>query len=171
MQHSSEPVIVRRLGPADLDAMRRLNLLFHAAFDHAADYVAAPPDDRYLAAQLARPHVFALVAEQGAMIVGGLVAYLLDKLERARAEAYIYDLAVAESHRRRGVATALIDALRPLVRDAGGYVIFVQADYGDDPAVALYTKLGTREDVMHFDIAVEDETRTTPGVATGSGRD
>lgn len=29
----------------------------------------------------------------------------------------------------------------------------VQADHGDDPAVALYTKLGAREDVMHFDIA------------------
>jgi aminoglycoside 3-N-acetyltransferase I len=28
----------------------------------------------------------------------------------------------------------------------------VQADYGDDPAVALYTKLGVREDVMHFDL-------------------
>lgn len=162
-------MIVRRLGPADLDAMRRLNVLFHAAFEQAADYVAAPPDDHYLAAQLARPHVFALVAEQGGMIVGGLVAYLLDKLEQARAEAYIYDLAVAESHRRRGVATALIDALRPMVRDAGGYVIFVQADYGDDPAVALYTKLGTREDVMHFDIAVENEPRVAQGVATGSG--
>jgi hypothetical protein len=31
----------------------------------------------------------------------------------------------------------------------------VQADYGDDPAIALYTKLGEREDVMHFDIKVE----------------
>ena len=37
----------------------------------------------------------------------------------------------------------------------GAWVVFVQADYGDDPAVALYTRLGTREDVMHFDIAVE----------------
>jgi aminoglycoside 3-N-acetyltransferase I len=35
----------------------------------------------------------------------------------------------------------------------GAYVIFVQADYGDAPAIALYTKLGSREDVMHFDIA------------------
>jgi hypothetical protein len=33
------------------------------------------------------------------------------------------------------------------------YVIFLQADYGDDPAIALYTKLGIREDVLHFDIA------------------
>jgi aminoglycoside 3-N-acetyltransferase I len=30
----------------------------------------------------------------------------------------------------------------------------VQADHGDDPAIALYTKLGTREDVLHFDIEV-----------------
>jgi aminoglycoside 3-N-acetyltransferase I len=30
----------------------------------------------------------------------------------------------------------------------------VQADLGDAPAIALYSKLGTREDVLHFDIAV-----------------
>ena len=29
----------------------------------------------------------------------------------------------------------------------------------DDPAVALYTKLGVREDVLHFDIAVEDDNK------------
>jgi aminoglycoside 3-N-acetyltransferase I len=34
-------------------------------------------------------------------------------------------------------------------------VIFVQADLVDAPAIALYTKLGIREDVLHFDIAVE----------------
>lgn len=33
--------------------------------------------------------------------------------------------------------------------------MYVQADYGDEPAIALYTKLGVREDVMHFDIAVD----------------
>jgi aminoglycoside 3-N-acetyltransferase I len=31
-------------------------------------------------------------------------------------------------------------------------VIFVQADYGDDPAIELYTKLGSGEEVLHFDI-------------------
>jgi aminoglycoside 3-N-acetyltransferase I len=39
----------------------------------------------------------------------------------------------------------------------GAYVIFVQADYGDDPAIALYTKLGAREDVIQFDIATDME--------------
>jgi aminoglycoside 3-N-acetyltransferase I len=33
-------------------------------------------------------------------------------------------------------------------------VIFVQANPVDAPAVALYSKLGKREDVLHFDIAV-----------------
>lgn len=27
--------------------------------------------------------------------------------------------------------------------------------YGDDPAISLYTKLGSREDVLHFDIKVD----------------
>jgi aminoglycoside 3-N-acetyltransferase I len=36
----------------------------------------------------------------------------------------------------------------------GAYVIYVQADLQDLPAIELYTRLGTREDVLHFDIAV-----------------
>jgi aminoglycoside 3-N-acetyltransferase I len=35
------------------------------------------------------------------------------------------------------------------------YVIFVQADLADVPAIKLYTKLGIREDVSHFDIPVK----------------
>ena len=34
-------------------------------------------------------------------------------------------------------------------------MIFIQADRGDGPAIAFYSKLGRREDVLHFDIAVE----------------
>jgi aminoglycoside 3-N-acetyltransferase I len=37
------------------------------------------------------------------------------------------------------------------------WVIYVQADYGDNSAIALYAKLGARENVMHFDIAVKDD--------------
>lgn len=56
------------------------------------------------------------------------------------------------SHRRRGVAMALIDEVRRIAVEIGAWVIYVQADHGDDPAIALYTKLGSREDVLHFDI-------------------
>ena len=82
-----------------------------------------------------------------------LAAYELQKLEQERSEIYIYDLAVAEAARRRGIATAVIQRLREIAVLRGAWVIYVQADYGDEPAIALYTKLGSREDVMHFDIA------------------
>ena len=104
---------------------------------------------------LAGDSFIALVALAGDAVIGGLAAYELRKFEQARSEVYIYDLAVAETHRRQGVATALIDRLRPIARARGAWVIYVQADRGDDPAIALYTKLGAREDVLHFDIAVD----------------
>ena len=144
---------ILRLGPADLARMRALNELIAEAFDEPATYRAAPPDDAWLSRLLASPTFVALLALDEGRVVGGLAAYALDKFEQARREVYIYDLAVVGTHRRRGIATALIERLKGLARDLGAWVIFVQADYVDPPAVALYEKLGAREEVLHFDIA------------------
>ena len=149
----TQPIEVTRLTAPDLPAMRALNRLFGEAFAEPDTYVGEPPDDDYLRAQLAKEHLIALTAAVGGELAGGLVAYELDKLEQARREIYIYDLAVAEAHRRRGVATALIGRLQAIAADRGAWAVFVQADYGDDPAIALYQKLGVREEVLHFDIA------------------
>jgi aminoglycoside 3-N-acetyltransferase I len=64
----------------------------------------------------------------------------------------IYDLAVREDQRRKGAARGLIQYLQKLAPDYGAWVIYVQADKGDEPAIKLYDALGTREDVFHFDI-------------------
>ena len=143
---------ILRLGPDDLPRMRALNAMFADAFEDPEHYAAAPPSDGYLADFLRREDVFALVALDEGEVVGGLVAYELVKFEQERSELYIYDLAVAETHRRRGVATATIRRLQQIAAERGAYVIFVQADYGDDPAIALYESLGEREEVLHFDI-------------------
>jgi aminoglycoside 3-N-acetyltransferase I len=145
---------VHRLTTADVPLLRALNALFREAFDDPATYGAEPPSDIYLEALLAKEHVVALVALLGQEVVGGLVAYELDKFERMRRELYIYDLAVAELHRRQGIATALIQLLREIAVGRGAWVVYVQADYGDGPAIGLYEKLGTREEVLHFDIQV-----------------
>lgn len=145
---------LRQLGPGDVEAMERLNAVFGAAFDEPETYRGAPPGDAYLERLLARDHVIALAAFHRDEVVGGLVAYVLDKFEQRRSEIYIYDLAVAEAHRRRGISTALIAELQRTGTARGAYVIFVQADHGDDQAIALYAGLGTCEDVLHFDIAV-----------------
>lgn len=147
---------LRRLSSTDVGLLRALNQLFAEAFGDSGTYTEAPPDDAYLSGLLAKEHVIALAALVADKVVGGLVAYELDKFERARRELYIYDLAVVEAHRRRGIATALIEYLRKIAANRGAWVVYVQADYGDDAAIALYESLGVREDVMHFDIPVTD---------------
>ena len=138
--------------PGEAALLRQLNVLFAKAFDDAGTYGDAQPSDGYLEQVLARDEVIVLVALAGDEVVGGLVAYELAKIEREWSEIYIYDLAVAEPHRRLGIASRLINHLRDIARERGAWVIYVQADYGDEPAIRLYTKLGVREDVMHFDI-------------------
>lgn len=128
--------------------------MFGEAFEDVPTYQEAVPDDDYLAALLAKPHFIALAATSGDEVVGGLAAYVLEKFERDRREIYIYDLAVARPHRRRGIATALIHRLIDIARELRAYVIFVQADRGDESAIKLYESMGTREDVHHFDIPV-----------------
>lgn len=145
---------VQRLGRTDIHLMRQLNALFASVFEDAQSYASAPPNDGYLADLLAKDGFFALVALQGKDVVGGLAAYELEKFEQARSEIYIYDLAVAETHRRQGIARTLINTLRGLAAQRGCWALYVQADYGDDPAIALYTSMGKRQDVLHFDIDV-----------------
>lgn len=147
---------ILRLGPEALDTMRAMLAMFGEAFEDRATYVDAPPDDAYLRDRLSDPAFIALAALSGTQVIGGLAAYVLHKFEQARSEIYIYDLAVDGAHRRRGVATALIEALKSLAPAHGAWVIYVQADLGDEPAIALYTRLGVREDVLHFDIATEN---------------
>ena len=144
---------VWRLASGDVGAMRAMNGLFAEVFEDRASYLENPADDAYLASLLARPGFIALAAMDGEEMVGALAAYELVKFEQARSEIYIYDLAVREAWRRQGVATALIEALMPIARSCGAWVIYVQADPPDAPAVALYDKLGVREQVLHFDIS------------------
>ena len=150
-----EQVDVRCLGPSDVTNMRRLIAIFSDAFDDPDSYLDRPPSDGYIKEFLERSDAFSIVAEVANSIVGGLVAYVLTKFEQERAEIYIYDLAVLDGYRRRGIATALIRELQRRSAAIGAYVIFVQADLGDDGAIALYESLGRREDVLHFDIDVE----------------
>jgi aminoglycoside 3-N-acetyltransferase I len=151
---SPEPIDIRQLAAHNLALMNDLLATFGDAFDEADTYSASRPSDAYLQQLLSNNYFIALVALKNGSVVGGITAYELQKFEQARSEIYIYDLAVAAAHRREGIATALIKKLKQIAAARGSYVIFVQADLEDEPAITLYTKLGIREDVLHFDIAV-----------------
>lgn len=146
---------IRRLTSGDERRFLGMLDLFATVFDEPGTYGAKRPGPHYIARLLANPAFVGLVALDGERIVGALAAYELPKFEQERSEFYIYDLAVAEGYRRRGIATSLIAETKAIAKRRGGWVVIVQADRGDDPAINLYSGLGTCEEVLHFDIRVE----------------
>ncbi len=129
---------------SDLQAMLEL---FGRAFEDPDTYSKKPPSEAYLQSLLQSDYFIAITAKQESRVIGGLAAYELRKFEQERSEIYIYDLAVAETHRRQGIA-----------QTRNAWVVYVQADQGDTPPIQLYSKLGKREDVLHFDINPNDRS-------------
>ena len=149
-------VDVRRLGPGDLAAFRGLNALFADVFGEPETYADRLPSDDYARELLSDPSVILLAAVEGDRVIGAIGGYRLRKFEQERSEVYIYDLAVASDRRRRGIATALIEATRRIARETGAWTVFVQADTipEDEPARALYRSVASEEIIaLHFDIA------------------
>ncbi len=147
-------VSYKLLSVTDVPLLKELLKVFGEAFEEPQTYQGAIPSDAYLESLLGKSHFIALVALDGHRVIGGLAAYVLDKFEQERKEVYIYDLAVSSRYRRQGIATGLINNLKRIAKGLGSYVIFVQADAGDIPAIRLYESLGTKQDVHQFDIPV-----------------
>jgi|SRR4051812_3282466 aminoglycoside 3-N-acetyltransferase I len=152
--HTGRAIEVRLLAADEVELFRGMQSLFAEAFDDADSYLARPPGEKYVRRWLSSQSHLALIALAEGVVVGGLAAYVLDKFEQERSEVYIYDLAVSERERRRGIATALIRKLQVVAQAREAWAIYVQADHGDEPAIRLYESLGVREDVLHFDIPV-----------------
>jgi aminoglycoside 3-N-acetyltransferase I len=142
----------KQLGVEDVPMLQQLLKVFGEAFRDMESYQGHVPNEEYLRSLLRKSGFIALVATSEDQVVGGLAAYVLEKFEQERREIYIYDLAVQEQHRRRGVATKLINVLRHIAQERGAYVIYVQADKADEAAIKLYESLGIKEDVFHFGI-------------------
>jgi aminoglycoside 3-N-acetyltransferase I len=152
---------IRQLAATDSDLLQALLTTFGEAFDDLPSYTSRQPSQAYLQRLLGGDSFIALVALKQGAVVGGIAAYELKKFEQERSEIYIYDLAVLAAYRRQGIASALIEKLKQVARSRGAYVIYVQADTTEEdiPAIELYSKLGTREEVLHFDMLVDEDVR------------
>ena len=144
-----------RLTSSDTALMNEVLDCFSDVFDEQATYKSKRPSRVYLNRLLDSEEFVCLAALEDEHVVGALTAYELKKYEMQRSEMYIYDLAVRKAYRRQGVATGLIEMLKPIAKAKGAWVIFVQADYGDEPAIALYSKMGIKENALHFDISID----------------
>jgi aminoglycoside 3-N-acetyltransferase I len=147
-----DDLAVQRLGSNDLQLMDAVLSLFARAFNEDDTYNQHRPKESYIHALLSTDTFIALAALHEGRVVGAAIAYELKKFEQERSEIYVYDLAVDEGYRRRGVATAILRHLSEYAVKIGAHAVFVQADKEDHPAIALYDSLGKGEEVLHFDL-------------------
>lgn len=125
---------IRALRPGEEAAVAAAEHLFDGPVDPAA---AAP--------FLAEPGHHLLVAydpdEQPVGFVSGVELTHPDK----GTEMFLYELAVDEPTRRRGIGGALVEALAALARERGCYGMFVLTDDDNAAALATYRAAGGSE--------------------------
>jgi len=124
-------VQIRRLGPDDVDAVLAAGHLFDA-----------PPRRAWAEAVLRREghHLFlAAVDGEPAGFVTGIETLHPDK----GVEMLLYELAVDDAFRRRGIGRALTEALLEHARALDCYGMWVPVEPGNDPAVATYRAAGS----------------------------
>ena len=82
--------------------------------------------------------LIAYVTGQPAGFVSGVEVTHPDK----GTEMFLYELAVDERHRRKGIGTSLVNTLAELARARRCYGMWVLVDHDNDPAAATYRKAG-----------------------------
>lgn len=104
-----------------------------------ADGFSRPWSDGEIQALIVQDAVFGFVARQPGRRrrAGGFVLARL-----AADEAEILTIAVSAKHRRSGLGWRLMGAVLRRLRAEGALSLFLEVDEGNDPAIALYGKLG-----------------------------
>jgi aminoglycoside 3-N-acetyltransferase I len=128
----------RRLIAGDRELARRLFVLMAETFEEECQ----PPSELYVDALLGRADFWAIAAFVGDEIIGGLTAHTLPLTRAAASEVFIYDVAVRDGYRRKGVGRQLMTALRDGVAALGIEEVFVAADNEDTHALGFYRALG-----------------------------
>jgi len=133
-------VRVWRPGPGDADAV----FAAAALFDH-------PPETAVVRRFLEDPDHVLFLADDDGVSLGFVSGVLMTHPDKGN-EMFLYELAVDEASRRRGIATALVRALRDLAVECGCYGMWVLTDADNAAALATYARAGAndREDTVMF---------------------
>jgi ribosomal protein S18 acetylase RimI-like enzyme len=128
-----------RLGPGDEDAV----LAAASLFDQR-------PDPEATRRFLAEPtHHLLLAYDDGGEAVGFVSGVEVTHPDKGT-EMFLYELAVDESVRRRGIGTALVQALDALARERGCFAMFGFTDADNGAALATYARAGAKTPSSHL---------------------
>lgn len=134
--NQSNHVDVRRLGPDDSQIGARAIQLLKAPDRYAT------PSIEYLARFLSRPGNVLIVALDDGEPVGYLVGYLLDRVDRDQQMMLLYEIGVAEPHRRRGIGTRMIGTLKAICRAEDVLKMWAPTGRSNVAATRLYASTG-----------------------------
>ena len=85
---------------------------------------------------------YLVVAERGDELLGFVLAYRLERLDREAAQLFVYEVGVTPRHRRSGIGARLMEYVRDLVSEESLMEAFVLTDQDNDAAVGLYRSTG-----------------------------
>ncbi len=91
---------------------------------------------------LTNPANYLITAELGERLVGFVLAYRLDRLDRPQGQLFVYEVAVRPEVQRQGIATRLIEEIRRVVTAECLMEAFVVTDRGNQGARQLYACTG-----------------------------
>ncbi len=75
-------------------------------------------------------------------ILGFVLAYTLQRYDGRAEMLYLHEIDVAETHRKQGIATKLMNELKE-IKDKNGYdKIFLVTNKSNDAAISLYESMG-----------------------------
>lgn len=123
---------IRRLEPKDAAL----------AIETVKSFEAKDVSLKYMEKFLLNPHNYLIVAEDDGEPVGFLLAHALQRLKQDSYKMFIYEIDVAEKHRRKGIGTALISHVREIVRTEKMLNAFVFTNHSNKGAVEFYKSTG-----------------------------
>jgi GNAT superfamily N-acetyltransferase len=154
-------VVIRSIAEADFAAWLPLWDGYNAFYGRSGT-TALPADISRSTWQRCLDHrepVHALVAEVDGRIVG-LAHYLFHRTTTAIADTcYLQDLYSDAAVRGRGVATALVEAVRDRARAAGAARLYWQTHETNAAARRLYDRIAERSGFIVYRMAVDPPSR------------
>lgn len=135
-------VSVRILVAPSSGEIEALAELFDCYRAHSGEPSDGSPSRRWLKQCLDTGRLLAFVAEDGAEMVGFATTMDVPASLRLAHFWHVRDLFVLPTHRRIGIARALLASIRAAALDAGALRLLLQTEDDNEPALRLYESSG-----------------------------
>jgi aminoglycoside 3-N-acetyltransferase I len=133
-------ITTTRLGSGDRGQAQKLFALLGSVFQEPEETLT----EQYLDSILAEKGFWAIAAWVDGELAGGLTAHTLPMTRGETPEVFVYDVAVRDDMRRKGVGRSLMNAICGEAGALGIPVVFVLAENDDIEAVRFYGSVGGR---------------------------